>query len=92
MIQPADVAMAAIVMGTASGTILSLARMFLNRGARRPDALAAGERDGRLDRLELAIDAIAVEVERLSESQRFTARLLAERLPASDALPPATRT
>jgi len=29
----------------------------------------------RLERIEAAVDAIAVEVERISESQRFTARL-----------------
>ncbi|MEP7346397.1 MAG: hypothetical protein ABI877_14095, partial [Gemmatimonadaceae bacterium] len=33
----------------------------------------------RLDRMEQAIDAIAVEVERVSEAQRFTTRLLTER-------------
>ena len=35
--------------------------------------------DDRLARMEQAIDAIAVEVERISEGQRFTAKLLAER-------------
>ena len=38
--------------------------------------------ENRLDRLEAAVDAIAIEVERISESQRFTVGLLAERLPA----------
>jgi hypothetical protein len=33
----------------------------------------------RLDRMEQAIDAIAVEVERISEGQRFTSKLLASR-------------
>jgi len=36
----------------------------------------------RLERMEQAIDAIAVEVERISEGQRFTTKLLAERVPA----------
>ena len=40
----------------------------------------------RLEKIEAAVDAIAVEVERISESQRFTARLQSEsqsaRLPA----------
>jgi hypothetical protein len=42
---------------------------------------------GRLEKIEAAVDAIAVEVERISESQRFTARLQSEqtkRLPATD--------
>jgi len=33
---------------------------------------------GRLEHMERAIDAIAVEVERISEGQRFTTRLLSE--------------
>jgi len=33
----------------------------------------------RLERMEQAIDAIAVEVERIAEGQRFTSKLLAER-------------
>ena len=37
--------------------------------------------DTRLDRLEAAVDAIAIEVERISESQRYTVSLLSDRLP-----------
>jgi hypothetical protein len=33
---------------------------------------------GRLERIEAAVDAIAVEVERISEAQRFSARLQSE--------------
>ena len=33
----------------------------------------------RLERIEQAVDAIAIEVERMSEGQRFVTRLLAER-------------
>ena len=36
--------------------------------------------NGRLERIEAAVDAIAVEVERISESQRFAARLQSEQL------------
>lgn len=44
----------------------------------------------RLERIEQSVDAIAVEVERISEGQRFTTRLLSEvrstgALPASSA-------
>jgi hypothetical protein len=43
----------------------------------------------RLDRMEQAIDAIAVEIERISEGQRFTTKLLSERAdkPAASSLP-----
>ena len=36
----------------------------------------------RLERMEQAIDAISVEVERISEGQRFVTRLLSERAQA----------
>jgi hypothetical protein len=35
--------------------------------------------DPRLERMEQAIDAIAIEVERIAEAQRFQTRLLSER-------------
>lgn len=37
--------------------------------------------NGRLERIEAAVDAIAVEVERISEAQRFSARLQSEKQP-----------
>ena len=37
-----------------------------------------GEVMNRLERIEQAVDAIAVEVERISEGQRFTTKLLSE--------------
>lgn len=40
----------------------------------------------RLERIEQAIDAVAIEVERLAESQRFVAKLMAEQ--AKKSLPP----
>jgi len=43
----------------------------------------------RLERMEHAIDSIAVEVERISEGQRFTTKLLSDReTEAARALPP----
>ena len=43
--------------------------------------------NGRLERIETAVDSIALEVERISEAQRFSARLQSEqhqaRLPGS---------
>jgi hypothetical protein len=41
----------------------------------------------RLERMEQAIDAIAVEVERIAEGQRFTTRLLSERTADESSLP-----
>jgi hypothetical protein len=66
-------------------------KTFANRASARDQArLGPGaDIELRLQRMEQAIDAIAIEVERMSESQRFTAKVLAERLPPSErALPP----
>ena len=41
-----------------------------------PDALRAEER---LDRLQQSLDAIAIDVERVGEAQRYAAKVLAER-------------
>ena len=67
---------------------LPIARAYARRMERR-DALPAVPSDvnARLERMEQAIDSIAIEVERISEGQRFTTKLLSERVPAPDALP-----
>jgi hypothetical protein len=39
--------------------------------------------EARFDQLQQSVDAIAVEVERIAEAQRFSAKLLAERSEAS---------
>lgn len=90
MVEPGEVAIVAIIFGTASATILSLARMRF-RSHDQPSQLADPGVEDRLYRIEQAVDAIALEVERMAESQRFTARLLADRLPTPDALPGAEK-
>lgn len=90
VVSPGDVAIAAIIFGTTSATILSLARMRIKATQQR-GRVSDPHLEDRIERIEQAVDAIAVEVERMSESQRFTARLLAERLPASEVLPGAER-
>jgi hypothetical protein len=50
---------------------------------KKPAVQAANFNDGRLEQLQQSIDAIAVEVERIAEAQRFSAKLLAERGEAS---------
>ena len=54
--------------------------------ARRRDVGSLGDAntaqlDERLARIEQAIDAMAVEMERVSEGQRFTTKLLSDRVP-----------
>jgi hypothetical protein len=62
-------------------TINAIARAWVARGrdeARLLNETATRLPDARLDRLEQAVDAIALEVERISETQRFTTKLLSE--------------
>jgi hypothetical protein len=62
--------------GMAAWTVVRLRRLREHGQGTR--ASAASEE--RLARLEQAVDTVALEMERSSEAQRFTARLLAERL------------
>jgi len=62
---------------------LGLGVPFVRAYTRRMDrsAVASGvsaDLAARLDRIEAMIESVAVEVERLSEGQRFTTRLLSE--------------
>lgn len=42
----------------------------------------------RIARMEIALETMALEIERISEGQRFVTRLLSERAKAPSALPP----
>lgn len=64
--------------------IRAWARRIEQGGTRQPATDA--EAQARLERMEAAIEAMAVEVERLAEGQRFTTRLLAERGGAREAV------
>ncbi len=56
------------------------------------DSVRGEPRDeGRLERIEQAIDAMSIEMERISEGQRFITKVLAERSPEPVAIPAATR-
>jgi hypothetical protein len=57
---------------------LSIARRVWKRGSLAPQAPIDRDSAQRLERMEQAMDAIAIEIERVSEGQRFVTRLLAE--------------
>ena len=72
-------------------TLSIVARFGFRKSRSAP--LPPREGDARIDesrfaRLEDAVDSIAIEVERIAEAQRFTAKLMSERLP--DRLPEST--
>jgi hypothetical protein len=85
-----DVAAFAQVMTIIVGSVASFVAIGLGaravwRHGSRPSNRAPTLDDKRIERIENAVDAIAIEVERISEAQRFTTGLLAERLPARPA-------
>lgn len=72
------VTMALIIIG------LPIARAFARRMDRRAGpAQISNEVSAQLSQLTQAVDAIALEVERISEGQRFTTRLLSEQRDAA---------
>lgn len=71
-----------IQVGLVSGTFLTAFALFLfarRRPAPRDDHAVFVQLSDRLQRIEQAVDTIAIEMERVSEGQRFTSKLLAER-------------
>jgi hypothetical protein len=77
------IAMFAMIAVTAVG--VPLARGLARRLEQGGPPKLPGEVLARLERMEQAIDSIAVEVERISEGQRFTTKLLADRAGDSEA-------
>jgi len=57
---------------------LAFARSIWKRGSQPRTALSDRDSTARLERMEQAMDAIAIEIERVSEGQRFVTRLLAD--------------
>lgn len=79
-----EILMAAIVIGLPSMVVLTMVvlrhreRMVrLNETHGNPALL-----DSRLSRMEVAIESMAVEIERVSEGQRFVTKLLSDRAPS----------
>ncbi len=62
---------------------LSAARTIWKRGSKIPMTPASAENARKLDQLQQAVDTIAIEVERVSEGQRFVTRLLSETQPVA---------
>jgi hypothetical protein len=79
---------AVIIIGMVAS--LSAITIWFVRGLQKkrpaPELPNAFQFEQRFDQLQQSVDAIAVEVERIAEAQRFSAKLLAERS-ATPALP-----
>ncbi len=86
----------AVVFACLSGAtaVVAIAKAYIKR-LELKDKLAAGHPmpshvEERLARIEQAVDAIAVEVERVAEGQRFATKLFADSLGDTKALPSPT--
>jgi hypothetical protein len=90
--QAVDISIAFFVMCAVMVIGWPLARAFGRRIERRGDvpALDAGA-TAQLQRIEQAVEAMAIEIERISESQRFMARLQSESSQGRGAPPAAER-
>ena len=78
--------MMVIVMSTASFVAIALGtRILWNKGSRVMPQRDASYDEQRQQRLETAVDAIAIEVERISEAQRFMVGIMSQSLPAARA-------
>jgi len=70
---------------------MPIARAYARRLESKPTAAIPSDVTSRLERMEQAIDSIAIEVERISEGQRFTTKLLADRTGTERSDAPAVR-
>ena len=81
----AQVLMIVAGFGIVSGTAWVVLHGLARRLGRRPEPPRLPAVDAaRMERIEQAVDAIALEVERIAEAQRFTTKLLSERSGASE--------
>jgi hypothetical protein len=80
------------IVGGATVIFTPLVRAYARRMEREGAASnrMAPDVTARLERMEHAIDSIAIEVERISEGQRFTTKLLAERTGGSPSATPSS--
>ncbi len=78
------------VVAILAGTFMVTFRSFL--GARRGNATAVGSGDAarlsaQLDAMQQQLDTMQIEIERVSEGQRFTTKLLSEQAASASRLP-----
>ena len=66
--------------------LVLIVRMWFRHNEKMAELKSSGVRafelESRLERIEQAVDTIALEMERIGEGQRFVTKLLAERPPA----------
>ncbi len=90
-IPPALIPIFGIVFPCLAIIVYFITRMFTARRtiAGSTTATLSPEAAARLARIEQAVEAVAIEVERISEAQRYSAQLLTDRLPTAGLTAPA---
>jgi hypothetical protein len=73
------VVMTVIVASISTLAVVYVAARWVIAGAKRRELGPSPMSDARLEQIQQSIDSIAIEVERITEAQRFTAKLMAER-------------
>ena len=74
-------AVSVIIVGlVASLAAIAIVSIRLMNAPKGPSKQVTREQDERLEHLQQSVDAIAIEVERIAEAQRFSAKLLSERV------------
>ena len=75
----AEVGIISFALMIAAFPVFGFLKALVSRRAYTQPALSSRDTTDRLQRIEAAVDAMSVEVERISEGQRFVTRVLAER-------------
>jgi hypothetical protein len=75
----ATTAIVGFCMMIAAYPVFGFLKALVNRSASRQAALPSRDTTDRLTRIEAAVDAMSVEVERINEGQRFVTKVLSER-------------
>lgn len=86
MVDPGEVilGLGAFSAITISITVITRAILrFQENKLRISGSRMSNDAEARIERIEHAVDAIAIEIERISEGQRFTTRLLNDRATSS---------
>lgn len=67
-----------LILGIGSPLFRWILRRFFDPKPTLPPVQLSTDATARLERIEQAVEAVAIEVERIAEAQRFSAKLLAE--------------
>jgi hypothetical protein len=89
MVHPEGMIAIVSAFGLGAYFIRTISQIILKRLELKRESLRSGGGpiDQRLERIEQAVEAIAIEMERVSEGQRFTTKLLADRASQSSSVP-----